>query len=205
MEPVMKLWTNPASPFARKVRIVALETKLAPQIEEISIAVNPVKPHAELRRENPLVKIPALTTSDAGTLYDSAVICEYLDSKAGGGLFPPPGPARWEALRLHALTDGLLEAAVLRRYETAVRPPALQWSEWQDGQRLKIDGGLDAMEAACAQWGEAFLIGQITAACVLGYLDFRFAAEPWRPGRAKLAAWFERVSARPSVAATQPS
>jgi len=201
----MKLWTNPASPFARKVRIVALETKLGAQIEEITIAVSPVKPHADLRRENPLVKIPALTTDDAGTLYDSAVICEYLDSRAGAGLFPPPGPARWDQLRLHALGDGLLEAAVLRRYETAVRPQAIQWSEWLDGQRLKIDNGLDTMEAACAQWGDTFLIGQITAACVLGYLDFRFPAEPWRPGRARLAAWFERVSARPSVAATLPA
>jgi len=201
----MRLWTNPASPFARKVRIVALETKLAPQIEEIVIAVSPVKPHADLRQENPLVKIPALATDDVGTLYDSAVICEYLDSKAGGGLFPPPGPARWEALRLHALGDGLLEAAVLRRYETAVRPQALQWSEWMDGQRLKIEGGLDAMEAACGQWGGGFTIGQITAACVLGYLDFRFATEACRPSRPKPTAWFERLSARPSVAATPPS
>ena len=201
----MRLWTNPASPFARKVRIVALETKLAPRIEEISIAVSPVKPHADLRRENPLVKIPALATDDAGTLYDSAVICEYLDSTAGTGLFPPPGPARWEALRLHALGDGVLEAAVLRRYETAVRPQPLQWSEWLDGQRGKIEGGLDAMEAACGQWGESFTIGQITAACVLGYLDFRFGNEPWRTGHPQLARWFERVSARPSVAATAPS
>ncbi|MGH8620406.1 MAG: glutathione S-transferase [Burkholderiales bacterium] len=201
----MKLWTNPASPFARKVRIVALETKLAAQIEEISIAVSPVKPHAELRRENPLVKIPALATDDAGTLYDSIVICEYLDHKAGAGLFPPPGPARWEALRLHALADGLLEAAVLRRYETAVRPQALQWSDWLDGQRLKIEGGLDAMEAACGKWGDRFAIGQITAACVLGYLDFRFGGEPWRNARPALTRWFERVSARPSLAATAPT
>jgi glutathione S-transferase len=200
----MRLWFNPASPFARKVRIVALETGLAPQIEEVETAVSPVKPNADLRRGNPLVKIPALATDDMGTLYDSAVICEYLDSKGGGTLYPPSGKARWEALRLHALADGVLDAAVLRRYEGAVRPQPLQWGEWVDGQRTKIEGGLDAMEQECARWGDAFAIGQITAACVLGYLDFRFGAEPWRPDHPALTRWYERIASRPSVASTQP-
>ncbi|HSF21145.1 MAG TPA: glutathione S-transferase N-terminal domain-containing protein, partial [Burkholderiales bacterium] len=100
----MRLWFNPASPFARKVRIVAREAGLAEKIEELSIAVSPVKPHVELARENPLIKIPALTTPDLGTLYDSAVICEYLDSlHRGTPLFPRAGPQRWRALRLQAL------------------------------------------------------------------------------------------------------
>jgi len=201
----MKLWLNPASPFARKVRIVARETGLAGQIEEVSIPVSPVKPHADLQRENPLVKIPALSTPDLGTLYDSAVICEYLDSlHRGPPLFPKAGPERWRELRLQALGDGILEAAVLMRYEGAVRPQALQWGDWVAGQLGKVRGGLDALERECAGWGGRFAIGQITAACVAGYLDFRFPDEKWRAGHPAFAKWYEGIAQRPSVKATVP-
>ena len=200
----MRLWYNPASPFARKVRIVALETGLAGRIEAVSILVSPVKPHPELARENPLVKIPALAT-DAGTLYDSAVICEYLDSLHGGPpLFPAAGPERWAALRLQALADGILEAAVLMRYERAVRPQALQWSDWVAGQLGKVRSGLDALARECAGWKERFGIGELTAACVLGYLDFRFPDEPWRQSHPALERWYAVVSQRPSMKATVP-
>jgi glutathione S-transferase len=200
----MKLWLNPASPFARKVRIVARETGLEGRIEEVSIAVSPVKPHAELARENPLVKIPALST-DEGTLYDSAVICEYLDSLHGKApLFPRAGAERWRALRLQALADGVLEAAVLLRYESAVRPEALQWGDWKSGQFGKVRGGLDALEQACGSWGSRFGIGEITAACVLGYLDFRFPDEGWGKTRPTLEKWYAGIAQRPSMKATQP-
>jgi glutathione S-transferase len=201
----MRLWSNPASPFARKVRIVARETGLDKGIEEMSIMVSPVKPHADLAKENPLVKIPALTTPDQGTLYDSAVICEYLDSlHKGAALFPKAGPERWRELRLQALGDGILEAAVLMRYENAVRPQALQWSDWVAGQFTKARAGLDALERECGGWGERFAIGQITAACVCGYLDFRFPDEKWRATHPGLEKWFAKISQRPSVAATVP-
>ena len=202
----MRLWFNPASPFARKVRVVARETGLAERIEEISIAVSPVKPHADLARANPLGKIPALTTPDLGTLYDSAVICEYLDSlRPGTALFPAAGPDRWRALRLQALGDGILEASVLMRYETAVRPESFQWNDWIAGQMTKVRGGLDGLEQECPGWGERFAIGQITAACVLGYLDFRFPQEAWRGPRQALARWYERTAQRPSLKATVPA
>jgi glutathione S-transferase len=200
----MRLWFNPASPFARKVRIVAREAGLAGRIEEISIMVSPVKPHGELARENPLVKIPALST-EQGTLYDSAVICEYLDSLHGGKpMFPRSGAERWQALRLQALGDGILDAAVLMRYENAVRPQALQWSEWVAGQLGKVRGGLDALEKECAGWGDRFGIGQVTAACVLGYLDFRFPEEAWRKTHPALEKWYSKVEQRSSVLATVP-
>jgi glutathione S-transferase len=200
----MRLWFNPASPFARKVRVVARETGLDGRIEEVSIMVSPVKPHADLARENPLVKIPALST-DEGTLYDSAVICEYLDSLHGGQpLFPKAGAERWQALRLQALADGILEAAVLMRYENAVRPQPLQWSDWVAGQLGKVRGGLDALEQECAGWGDRFGIGQLTAACVPGYLDFRFPEEGWRKSHPALEKWYAKVSQRPSVKATAP-
>jgi len=201
----MRLWSNPASPFARKVRIVARETGLDKGIEEMSIMVSPVKPHADLAKENPLVKIPALTTPDQGTLYDSAVICEYLDSlHKGAPLFPKAGPERWRELRLQALGDGILEAAVLMRYESAVRPQALQWGDWIAGQFGKVRSGIDALERECGGWGERFAIGQITAACVCGYLDFRFPDEKWRATHPVLEKWFAKISQRPSVTATVP-
>lgn len=201
----MRLWFNPASPFARKVRIVARETGQEKGIEEVSIMVTPVKPHADLAKENPLAKIPALTTSDNGTLYDSAVICEYLDSlHKGAALFPKSGPERWRELRLQALGDGILEAGVLMRYENAVRPQPLQWSDWVSGQFAKARAGIDALESECGGWGERFNIGQITAACACGYLDFRFPDENWRAKHPALEKWFAKVSQRPSMQATAP-
>lgn len=201
----MKLCTNRASPFARKARIVARETGLAPRIEEVEIAVSPVAPNESLARENPLVKIPALVADSGETLYDSAVICEYLDTlHTGRKLFPSSGAPRFAALRRQALTDGILEAAVLCRYEVAVRPEALRWTGWLEGQKHKIRGGLDALEAEIGSWGDEFDIAQIGAACVCGYLDFRFPDLNWRTGRPKLTAWFERVAQRPSVRDTAP-
>ena len=185
--------------------MLARETGLATRVEEIDIAVSPVALNEPLARENPLVKIPALVTDSGETLYDSAVICEYLDTlHAGHKRFPASGPQRFTALRRQALTDGILEAAVLCRYEVAVRPEALRWNDWVEGQKRKILGGLDALEAEVTTWGDSFDIGQIGAACVCGYLDFRFADWNWRAGRPRLAAWFERAAQRPSVKETAP-
>ena len=201
----MKLRINKASPFARKARILARETGLAGRIEEIETAVSPVAANEDLARDNPLVKIPALVTDDGETLYDSDVICEYLDTlHAGKKFFPAAGPQRFTALRRQALTDGILEAAVLCRYEQAVRPEPLRWNDWIEGQKRKIFGGLGVLEAEVDGWAGDFDIGQVGAACVLGYLDFRFAQWEWRSQHPRLAAWYQRVSSRPSVAATAP-
>jgi len=202
----MRLWHNAASPFARKVRIVARETGLGALVDEVQTLVNPAKPNADLAKENPLVKIPALATPDLGTLYDSAVICEYLDSLNGEApLFPKAGPERWRALRLQSLGDGILDAAVLLRYEGALRPEALRWADWVSGQWSKVRGGLNELERDCPTWDGRFGIGQITAACVLGYLDFRFPGENWRQPHPALAAWFAKISIRPSVKETVPA
>lgn len=200
----MRLRFNWASPFARKVRVVAREAGVAARIEEIETMVSPVDPNRDLARENPLVKIPSLVTDDGLVLYDSRVICEYLDALGGGRLFPATGNARWNTLRLHALCDGILDAGVSTRYETFVRPEAIRWPDWVAGQRVKIDQGLDALEAEAPTWGQDFLIGHVACACVLGYLDFRYGDRPWRPTRPRLAAWYETALARPSIALTQP-
>ena len=200
----MRLWQNPASPFARKVRIVVRETGLQSRVEEVSVAVSPVNPNADLAAQNPLVKIPALQTDDGRVLYDSAVICEYLDTQHTGTKLVPDGAAKWDALRLQSLCDGILDAAVLCRYELAVRPEQYRWNDWVTGQFTKIRNGLDALANEAPTWGTSFGIGQIGASCVLGYLDFRFGDEKWR-SRTALASWYESVRQRPSLTATIPT
>ena len=199
----MKLYFNPASPYVRKVRVTAYELGLSERIELISIALTPVNPHQALRSSNPIGKIPTLITDDGASYYDSPVICEYLDSLAGGHrIFPATGAARWTALRRQALADGVMDAAVLTRYEEAARPKELRWQDWIDGQLLKVRTILDALERE--DLDEAVDIGTISIACALGYLDLRFANEGWRLTRPRLAAWAAALSKRPSLAATAP-
>ncbi|MDE2262775.1 MAG: glutathione S-transferase [Gammaproteobacteria bacterium] len=199
----MKLYFNPASPYVRKVRVTAHELGLSDKIELISVSLTPVSPHAGVRSSNPVGKIPALITEEGTALYDSPVICEYLEALAGGNrIFPAAGPVRWTALRRQALADGIMDAAVLTRYEQAVRPKELRWQEWADGQLLKIRTALDALEREELQ--DVFDIGTISVACALGYLDLRFADEGWRKSRPRLAAWAAAIGKRPSLAATAP-
>ena len=197
----MQLYFNPASPFVRKVRVTAHELGLDGKIELVGISLTPVSPHDALRSSNPLGKIPTLITDDGAALYDSPVICEYLDAIAGGNrLFPPIGTARWTALRRQSLADGIMDAAVLTRYEEAVRPKALRWQAWVDGQFLKVRTALDALEQE--NLDEVVDIGTISIACALSYLDLRFPEERWRTSRTRLAAWMSIVERRPAMIAT---
>ena len=200
----MRAYINAASPFARKVRIAAREAGLISRIQEVDTAVSPVAPNADLAAANPLTKIPALVLEDGTTLFDSRVICEYLDSLADHPLFPRDGTARWQALRLQALCDGILDAAVLIRYENAVRPAPNRWEGWVDAQRGKIERGVAALEQEQPRFGASFGIGQIGAACVLGYLDFRFPEPNWRLRHPRLDSWFAQLSQRASIRDTTP-
>jgi glutathione S-transferase len=202
----MKLRYSPTSPYVRKVMVVALETGVAERIERIPTAVAPTKPNEEVARENPLVKVPALTTDDGLVLYDSPVICEYLDTLHDGTkLFPPSGKARWLALRQQALGDGILDAAILGRYEI-LRPKEYQWQDWLDAQMRKVRGALGAleMEAEAGELAGPLTIGQITIACALGYLDFRYQSEAWRTKHRRLAVWADEVANRKSIQLTLP-
>lgn len=202
----MKLRYSPTSPYVRKVMVVALETGLAERIERLPTMVAPTKPNEEVARENPLVKVPALTTDDGMVLYDSPVICEYLDTLHGGTkLFPASGKPRWLALRQQALGDGILDAAILGRYEI-LRPKEYQWQDWIDAQLRKVRGALAALEieTEAGELAGALSIGQITVACALGYLDFRYASEEWRVKHRRLAAWFDEFSKRKSIELTKP-
>jgi glutathione S-transferase len=198
----MKLHYSPTSPYVRKVMIVALESGQAGKLEKAT--VNLADPNAAYAKDNPLAKVPALVADDGLALFDSPVICEYLDAQhKGAKMFPPPGPARWKALRFQALADGLLDAALLRRYE-AQRPQNLQSQEWADKQKLKMTRALDTLEAEAADLEGPLTIGSITVGCALGYLDLRFAAERWRQGRPRLAAWYEKTAQRQSFLETVP-
>jgi glutathione S-transferase len=201
----MKLRWSPASPYVRKVMVAAIEAGLEGRIEKVPTKVGPVIENPELSRENPLIKIPSLVTDDGITLYDSPVICEYLDSlHSGAKLFPAAGAARWHALRQHALGDGILDAALLARYENTLRPENLRWKDWADGQMRKIRAGIAALEGELDKLSGPVTIGQIAAGCALGYLDFRYASENWRARHPKLAAWYEGFAKRKSMQATQP-
>jgi len=201
----VKLFGSPLSPFVRKVRAAIHEMGLDSRIAFTAVTMTPVAPDAVLNRANPLGKIPALELDDGSSLYDSPVICEYLDGVHDRPrLLPPAGPARWQALRRQALADGIMDAGVLVRYEIAVRPEALRWDDWIAAQKGKIARALDSLEAEAGALGGGFDIGRIAIACALGYLDFRFAADRWRDRRPALAAWFETAAKRPSISSTAP-
>jgi len=199
----MKLYYSPGSPFARKVRIVAMETRLDKKIEMVNVALSPVAPNADVDKHNPVGKIPVLSVKGMD-LFDSPVICEYLDSLHGGAkLFPASGPARWTALRRQALGDGILDAAILTRYE-GIRPDGFKWPDWIEGQMTKVRTALAELEREADKLGSTVDIGTITIGCALGYLDFRFASEDWRAKHPKLAAWYASFAARPSMKETVP-
>ena len=199
----MKLCYSPTSPYVRKVVILAQEAGLGDRLERIdSNAWSEADP---LPNTNPLGKVPALVTDEGEALYDSGVICEYLDSLHDGAkFFPANGDARWRALRQHALANGILDAAILAMLENKRRPEALRWEAWSTRQTDKIVRGLDKLDSEAAGLGESPDIATITVACALGYLDFRFADLDWRQGRPALAAWYETFSQRPSFQATVP-
>ena len=196
----MKLAFSAASPYVRKVMACAIARGIDGQIETAKIGTSdPV-----LATMNPLSKVPTLVADGGTTLYDSPVICEYLDSVGSApGLFPPAGPARWTAIRRAALADGIMDAAQPRRRELAL-PQDEGRTTWIEQQKGKVARSLDALEAEADSLKGLSTYGEITIACALGYLDFRFANEPWRPGHPKLAAWYAKVVTMKPMAETMP-
>ncbi len=200
----MRLFFASPSPFVRKVMVCAFELGLEDRIERLSAAAHPIDRDMAIVAENPLGKVPTLLTNEGIALFDSRVICEYLADKAGSDMLFPNGPARWTALRDQALADGLLDAAILARYEHIMRPEELVWQRWSDGQIAKIESALDHLAEGAAALAGRIDIGTISIGCALGYLDFRFAHLNWRLGRGGLAEWFEMFSRRPSMEASRP-
>jgi glutathione S-transferase len=198
----MKLRHAAASPFVRKVMVAAHELGFAGRMELVPTNVSPIRTNETLAPENPLMKVPSFVTDDGQVLFDSPVICEYLDSLAGGDMvLPAAGPERWAALRRQALGDGILDALVLCRYEN-LRPADKRWAGWTDGQMAKAHRGLAAAETEDLRGFST--IGHIAIACMLGYLDFRFPDDGWRARHPGLAAWHAEVAERPSMRLTTP-
>ncbi len=196
----MKITHSGASPYVRKALACAIARGLDSRVERMTIATT----DPALQPLNPLAKVPTLVTDDGATLFDSPVICEYLDSIGDAPkLFPAAGPARWKALRQQALADGILDASQPRRREVAL-PQDDGRKEYVALQQGKVARALDAFEAEADTLGLLTTIGEITLGCALGYLDFRFPHEPWRPGHPKLEAWYAKVVAMPPLAKTMP-
>lgn len=200
----MQLIYAAASPFARKVRVLAHETGLLARIELLDTMVLPITLNEQVNARNPLGKIPVLLTDDGEALYDSRVICEYLDTLHDGPRLLPQDDTRWAVLRLVALADGLMDAAVLARYEKAARQPERQSQAWLDGQLGKVKRALAELERQTERLQGLMDMAQIGVACALGYLDFRFADLDWRAAHPRLAAFQQTFAQRPSMQASAP-
>jgi glutathione S-transferase len=199
----MTLFASSRSPFVRKVLVAAHETGLAERLRIARVVVSANKPNAEVMAANPLNKIPTLVLADGTSLYDSRVICEFFDSlHAGPPLIPTEPAQRWRARRLEALGDGLMELNIARLGEMN-RPPAGQSATHLSSFGVKISATLDCLERQSSDLGGTLQLGGIAVASALAHLDFRFAAQDWRAGRARLAAWYAEFAARPSMRATE--
>jgi glutathione S-transferase len=199
----MKLHWSPKSPYVRKVMICAHELDCVADIQLTRSVAAMLSPNPAIMLDNPLNKIPTLVLADGLALFDSRVICEYLNARYAGALFPSDEPARWQALRWQAFGDGLLDALILWRNErekTQALDVLLQAFDF------KVAASLTQLEQeAGALAAHPFSIGSISIACALGYIDFRFGALNWRHQAPVLRQWFEHISQRPSLALTQAS
>ncbi len=199
----MKLYTNPASPFCRKVEAILIETGLDTRVETELSKGNPVHPGTMPVGTNPLGKIPTLVGAEGEAVFDSRVICRYLDALAGSGLYPEH--RLWQVLTLEALADGICDAGVSMTYEVRSRPEEKQYASWLDAQWSKIVRALDVLEDGWTDWLEgAPTMAHFALGAALGYLDFRHGARGWRTGHHKLADWQSTFDERPSMAATRP-
>jgi len=200
----VKLFYSASSPFVRKCLVSAHELGLRDRLELVPAVPHPVNRDRAVVAWNPLGKIPTLVTEEGAVLFDSRVICEYLNALGDEHLLPAQGPARWSVLVDQSLADGLMDAAVLTRYETAARPESLRWNDWIEGQLDKVTCGLAQIETRASNLAARIDIGTIAIACSLGYLDFRFASLGWRDQYPKTALWYDRFAQRDSMLATRP-
>ncbi|KQP40584.1 glutathione S-transferase family protein [Methylobacterium sp. Leaf106] len=200
----MKLFHSHFSPFARKVMACAHVLGLVDRIELLPSAAHPVKRDGTILAHHPMAQVPTLLDDEGHALADSRVICEYLDARAGGGLFPPAGPARWTALNEQSIADGILDAALLIRYELTARDASERSVAWMDGQEAKIRSALATLDDRAGGFADRVDIGTISIACALGYLDLRFTELGWKQKYPDLAAWFTSFAAHPAMEATKP-
>ena len=199
----MKLTFSPGSPFARKVRIAAIELGLIDRIELVPATVAPTQPNEQYSHDiSPLRKLPALILDDGQVIVDSYVIVEYLDELAGGKLIPASGAKRWQAKTEHAIIQGMADAMLLCRYEVGVRPKELLWQAWVDDQWDRAWQGFARFEKHPDLLMRPLDVSQIALVSVLIYADFRFADCGWREAFPNLKAFYDKIIERPSVKAS---
>jgi glutathione S-transferase len=198
----LKLHWSPKSPYVRKVMICAHELGVVDRLELVRSVAAMLKPNVRLMEDNPLSKIPTLVLDDGFALFDSVVICEYLDDLAQGNLFPKQGADKWQALRWHALGDGLLDALILWRNEREREVPL---GTLMEAFELKARASLKVLDDEAQALAETDLsIGHVTIGCALGYLDYRFDTLGWRAIAPRLAEWQADIARRPSFQSTEP-
>lgn len=198
----MKLIYSAASPYARKARVAAIESGASAGME--LEAILPWEDPAGYRDVNPVGKVPALVRDDGPPLYQSNIICEYLDAQGTTKIYPDPGPARWTALRQVAAADGILDASVAERMEGMFHEGDTASTTFLDRQEHSVEMALNQLAAEATDLNGPVTIGQVAVACALAYRDFRFADVDWRSSRPDLAAWFAEFAERPSMRETDP-
>ncbi|MDR6890673.1 MULTISPECIES: glutathione S-transferase N-terminal domain-containing protein [Variovorax] len=202
----MKLIYSRLSPYARKVLVLAHELGIVEQLELVAATVTPTTHDAVANLHNPFGKVPTLLLEDGQVLLDSRVICDYLLDVYGSPALSPSGAELWAMRTRAAVAEGLMDAAMVVRYEIGLRPEAVQWKEWVAAYEKKITQALDFLERSAANVATPMpSLADIGMACALGYLDFRFAHLNWRHGRPQLTAHHEALAGRPSLIATRPS
>jgi len=199
---MLKLRFSPTSPYVRKVMVTALELGLEDRIEKIM--TNVWAPDTDIADNNPLGKVPCLTTEEGMDLFDSPIICEYLDSLAGGKLFPQAEDQKWHVLRLMALGDGIIDAGVNCRIEDFLRPEEKRYPKWRERQTTVILRSVADLEKNPNFADQALHSGHIAIACGLDYANYRLPDLDWRQDHPKVVSWFESFVAKPSMQATAP-
>lgn len=199
----MKLIYASASPFVRKVHVVLTETGLIESTSLVQVTTTPVNSAAEAVSANPTGKIPSLILEDGSSLYDSRVICRYLNDRADADLYPQA--LIWKMLTLEATADAIMDAAVLMTYERRIRPEDIVYEPWIEAQWAKAERSINAISS---DWRDFLIrplnIGQIGVACALDYVDFRHPDRDWRSANPELSDWFAEFSKRPAMQATRP-
>lgn len=200
----MKLMSSPASPFGRKVKALLIETRQIDEVEVVTVKTSPLAVDPLVQAANPIGKIPALIRPEGPALYDSNVICRFLDARVGAGMYPE---ARlWDVLTIEATADGLIEAALAVVYETRFRDAALQNTDWMEAQWGKAMKSVSALnDMWISHLNGPVDMSHIAVGCALGYLDFRHADKDWRAGNQALAKWYEGFAQRPCMQGTIPA
>lgn len=198
----MKLFISATSPFARKVRVLIREKNATDLFEEVTSL--PLENDEALHAANPLGRIPALVLENGDTLFDSVLLLDYLDRSLDGPTLVPIEPgARLAALKIQALADGILEAAVRTSFENN-RPDAEKSALWLSRWTRAIEQTIDVLEKSVSGWDQTLDVGKIATGSALGYLSFRLPQLHWEERAPKLAGWWQQIQTRPSFAQTAP-